>query len=763
MRIHWRLLLKILSPLSMLYIVMEYCEGGDLGSVIKKCRRSSQRLPEDTIWSYFSQLVQALDACHNGMPVSSTNPDAGTTPAILHRDIKPENVFLNHEEHIKLGDFGLSKQLGTQRTFANTYVGTPYYMSPELATGSSYDIKSDIWALGCVVFELCALSPPFDATSQAELTIKIKSGQVPCLPRGYSRELGDVIREMLALNPRRRPTTRQLLDVPQIKFTLKTLDLTDFAKQLRSKEASLVAREEAVDEREAAINRQGTHSEFSADALTEQLQQTRLELESREAVLHNRAAYLDQQQAMLMDQFEIFKAREAEFQTLLQMEVEARVAAEKESWRAAMLRGPRVSDLSSRNRTTGAQDREAGSSREGAISASSSAVPVTSTSARPSATARPVPLPRRVSGDASMEGITRRATKLAVGSGASGARRRRSAINDLALPAGKDSTASDGWIDTAAESPEENDAQGRPERIRSTHSNSTRASPPSDTIPASSSLAEQYGHGPIPRKSMPRTSAVTRLLEREGYNPAADKSDVTMKDATIDEKENDSMASSGNILRSQMQKARRVTLEQRLAQEAAEEAMEELRRQREEDKLAQTQDKQHKGESDGESAAGDTEAQPQRSHAESEATAKDTRKSAWSDNVPIYDISNDPDLPSPFLRKTKVSPPPQVLKKIKATAPTFTQRSAAVRAATNAQAQATNALAREPPNDRPCAGTNRTTAPLPIRRSTTSNVSSSAAYSGPSSRLLANARPPARPSLSTHALPRRSAVPPLRE
>ena len=262
----------------MLYIVMEYCEGGDLGSVIKKCRRSSQRLPEDTIWSYFSQLVQALDACHNGMPVSTTNPDAGTTPAILHRDIKPENVFLNHEEHIKLGDFGLSKQLGTQRTFANTYVGTPYYMSPELATGSSYDIKSDIWALGCVVFELCALSPPFDATSQAELTIKIKSGQVPCLPRGYSRELGDVIREMLALNPRRRPTTRQLLDVPQIKFTLKTLDLTDFAKQLRAKETSLVAREEAVDEREAAINRQGTHSEFSADEVTQQLQQTRLEL-----------------------------------------------------------------------------------------------------------------------------------------------------------------------------------------------------------------------------------------------------------------------------------------------------------------------------------------------------------------------------------------------------------------------------------------------------------------------------------------------------
>ena len=177
------------------------------------------------------------------------------------------------------------------------------------------------------------------------------------------------------------------------------------------------------------------------------------------------------------------------------------------------------------------------------------------------------------------------------------------------------------------------------------------------------------------------------------------------------------------------------------------------------------QDQQHSGNGDAESAGRETETQPLRSHSESEATARDTRKSAWTENIPIYDISNDPDLPSPFLRKTKVSPPPQVLKKIKATAPTFAQRSAAVRAATNAQAQAaTNASAREPPNDRPSADNNRTTAPLPTRRSMTSNVSSSSsAYSGPSSRLLANARPPARPSLSSHAVPRRSAGPSLRE
>ncbi|WFD32052.1 hypothetical protein MSPP1_003094 [Malassezia sp. CBS 17886] len=145
------------SENGILYIVMELCEGGDLGAVIKRCRRAKSLLPEDTVWSYFAQMAAALEACHYRAPPAAPHGTRTTSQAILHRDLKPENVFLDGDQRVKLGDFGLSKQI-TAQTFASTYVGTPYYMSPELAAGQQYDIKSDIWALGCIVYELCALS-----------------------------------------------------------------------------------------------------------------------------------------------------------------------------------------------------------------------------------------------------------------------------------------------------------------------------------------------------------------------------------------------------------------------------------------------------------------------------------------------------------------------------------------------------------------------------------------------------------------------------
>ena len=149
------------------------------------------------MWGFFAQMTAALDACHYRGPAPTGSRSA---QAILHRDLKPENVFLDEHQNVKLGDFGLSKQISAQ-SFANTYVGTPYYMSPELASGQQYDIKSDIWALGCIVYELCALSPPFDAANQAELTRKIKLGMIPSLPRLYSRDLQDAVHAMLQLDP----------------------------------------------------------------------------------------------------------------------------------------------------------------------------------------------------------------------------------------------------------------------------------------------------------------------------------------------------------------------------------------------------------------------------------------------------------------------------------------------------------------------------------------------------------------------------------
>lgn len=188
--------------------------------MIKQATRSNRPLPEDTIWAYFYQLLLALQHCHS--PSSPTPNENGVAEPkrlqILHRDLKPENgwylwttfgdypvpdirlVFLSGAITVKLGDFGLSKALGTH-AFANTYVGTPYYMSPELIQEKSYDAKSDIWSLGCLIYELCALKPPFhEAQTHNELSTLIRSGRIPPIPKGYSVQLVQVIKAMLNLN-----------------------------------------------------------------------------------------------------------------------------------------------------------------------------------------------------------------------------------------------------------------------------------------------------------------------------------------------------------------------------------------------------------------------------------------------------------------------------------------------------------------------------------------------------------------------------------
>lgn len=289
---------------------MEYCEGGDLGSTIKKCRKTNTLLPEEMVWSYVSQMVSGLDACHyRGSHQPSTSGSISPTEeaivpatAILHRDLKPENVFLDGNQNIKIGDFGLSKEVAAQ-SFACTYVGTPYYMSPELATGSPYDIKADIWALGCVAFELCALAPPFDARDQAELTRKIKLGHIPELPRGYSSDLGNLIRSMLDLNPKRRPTTKQLLREHPIRLACRTIELATMSRKIAAEKMKLRAqyyelemREHAVSarEQEVVLLRQGpSDRQIEQEELQIALEKREKQVEAREREVEEREARLE--------------------------------------------------------------------------------------------------------------------------------------------------------------------------------------------------------------------------------------------------------------------------------------------------------------------------------------------------------------------------------------------------------------------------------------------------------------------------------------
>ncbi len=155
-------------------------------------------------------------------------------------------MFLGEDNSVKLGDFGLSKMIQSH-DFASTYVGTPFYMSPEICAAEKYTLKSDIWSLGCIIYELCAREPPFNAKTHYQLVQKIKEGKVAPLPDVYSPELNQVIRDCLKVNPDRRPDTTQLLNLPVVRLMRKEKEVVDLNKSIRVREESLRKKEKDLE------------------------------------------------------------------------------------------------------------------------------------------------------------------------------------------------------------------------------------------------------------------------------------------------------------------------------------------------------------------------------------------------------------------------------------------------------------------------------------------------------------------------------------
>ncbi|KAK4832943.1 hypothetical protein QYF61_026586 [Mycteria americana] len=178
-----------------LYIVMEYCDDGDLMQKIKHQR--GKLFPEDTILHWFVQMCLGVKHIHD--------------KRVLHRDIKSKNVFLTQNGKVKLGDFGSARLLAHPMSYACTYVGTPYYLPPEIWESMPYNNKSDIWSLGCILYELCTLRHPFQANSWKHLILKICKGSYNPLPSHYSYELHYLIKQMFKRNPQNRPSASTIL------------------------------------------------------------------------------------------------------------------------------------------------------------------------------------------------------------------------------------------------------------------------------------------------------------------------------------------------------------------------------------------------------------------------------------------------------------------------------------------------------------------------------------------------------------------------
>nr|CAD2193957.1 unnamed protein product [Meloidogyne enterolobii] len=184
-----------------LCIVMEYLEGGTLDRMLQE--RKGIKMGQDLILYYFTQLTMAIDYIH--------------AMKVLHRDIKTQNIFLNRKMTIvKVGDFGISKELNSKCPQASTVIGTPNYLSPEICSGRSYDVKSDIWSMGCVLYEMVELRKAYEGESLSSLLIRIARGEHGPISSTVTQDMRNLVESLLNIDENKRPSTTEILLRPMV-------------------------------------------------------------------------------------------------------------------------------------------------------------------------------------------------------------------------------------------------------------------------------------------------------------------------------------------------------------------------------------------------------------------------------------------------------------------------------------------------------------------------------------------------------------------
>eukprot|EP00996_Jenningsia_fusiforme_P005014 NODE_590_length_2070_cov_27.005938_g544_i0.p1 GENE.NODE_590_length_2070_cov_27.005938_g544_i0~~NODE_590_length_2070_cov_27.005938_g544_i0.p1 ORF type:complete len:495 (+),score=125.22 NODE_590_length_2070_cov_27.005938_g544_i0:335-1819(+) len=213
-----------------LYIIMEFADGGDISKRIAEMKSAKSNFPEEQILNWFVQISMALKHLHDRH--------------VLHRDLKTENIFLTRDNVVKLGDFGISTVLQSTVAVANTVCGTPYYFSPEICQNKPYGVKSDIWALGVVLYELCTLEHAFDGSDIVQLVQRIIAADYPPITQDYSKDLKDIVAKLLQREPEARPSIKAVLSTAFIKRHLKGLmqKLTQQQASLESGQSSAQGR-----------------------------------------------------------------------------------------------------------------------------------------------------------------------------------------------------------------------------------------------------------------------------------------------------------------------------------------------------------------------------------------------------------------------------------------------------------------------------------------------------------------------------------------